>query len=640
MTIQGTRGAAAGFALAGAVVVVLVAVSASVLKQPGLLLLVALFASIDVVVVLLMLRPTTLTFDGADVVYRTSGRETRTPRKDIAACVLTAQGSWVFSNSAGARLFTMPALRFSQTDVAAFCNQAGINFPTTPARPVDQSRKDVSSAKLTRALGVGITVLLLLGAGGAIYASFSAQDELRRYQSAPACADGERPTSTCRLQTQARVLSTELSNRKIFTTLHLSLIGAGGDYVASVDSSGAPKTGDIVNVEVWSRKVTRLGGTPTGGNPEINPSLNIVGVVVVIGLFAALTFGIAVVGHVQLQLARARLRAATTAEGSSVEHVQAVHPDSAIDAAGLPPCGIAHHPKEVFFAHPDPKMERTGVLIGTVIAVVVLAVLALLAVNISIPIFGGIAALGLAWYGLQLFGAWRETRLGGVFADDLHVGKITSSSFYARLVRKVYDRTSVLQCNVDGQKLTVVGLDGSTLFWTALLAPKDVDRFVEFVGSRTVVEEPPEQQDPIASAPISTPLGVLPLNVRRAAGLMQSIGGLMLGLGVVNLIRIPGLSADNRTHLLELLVSMAVYGGAIAWLGWRLARGRPNSREVALIGGGIATVFLIVVEFLVYTGPFDLYLYAILDIGTLAAYGLAVYWLRDSTLSAGPSRSR
>src|SRR4029077_6712326 len=111
--------------------------------------------------------------------------------------------------------------------------------------------------------------------------------------------------------------------------------------------------------------------------------------------------------------------------------------DAAIDAAGLPPCGINHHPKEVFFAHWDPKAERTGVIVASVIAAVVLAVLVLLAVNVSVPIFGGIAVLGVALFGVQLVGAWREWRVGGVFADDLHVGKITSSSWTGRLVRKV-----------------------------------------------------------------------------------------------------------------------------------------------------------------------------------------------------------
>ena len=121
------------------------------------------------------------------------------------------------------------------------------------------------------------------------------------------------------------------------------------------------------------------------------------------------------------------------------------------------------------------------------ISAVVLAVLVLLMVYVSVPIFGGIAALGLAWFGFSALGTWREWLVGGVFADDLHVGKITSSTWVGRLVRKVYERTSVLHCNVDDSGiLTVVGVDGSTLFWTGALARKDVNGFVTFVGRPTL----------------------------------------------------------------------------------------------------------------------------------------------------------
>src|SRR5260370_660416 len=143
----------------------------------------------------------------------------------------------------------------------------------------------------------------------------------------------------------------------------------------------------------------------------------------------------------------------------------------------------------------------TGLLVASVISAVVVGFLVLLALNISVPIFGAIAALGLAWYGIQTIGLWREWRAGGVFADELHVGKITTTSVTGRLVRKVYERTSVLQCNVHGTLLTVVGVDGSTLFRTGLLAPRDIDAFAAFVGRRTVVEEQPVQPDPIAAPP-------------------------------------------------------------------------------------------------------------------------------------------
>lgn len=620
MTIHGSRRAAAGVALAGVAVLVVVGLSALLLREPRFLLLVGLLAAIQLAVVLWLLRPTALSFDGTDVIYRVGGRETRTACSDIASCALIGRG-WVFSDSAGAQLLSLPALQFTETDVAAFCKRSRLDLRTPPPRPLDQRRRDVSSAKVTRAMGLILTLPLLIFAAFAIWASYSAQDALSRYQSAPACAEGAQTTSTCRLQTQARVTSTEAHQTS--TDLHLTRIGAGGDYVAAVRNPSALTTGDVVNVEVWSGKVTRLEGKDTLGNPEVNPNLNIVGVVGVIGLFAALSLGMAVAGHLQLKSARAGLRAVATAEGGSVGPVQAVHPDAAITASGLPPCGIAHQPKEVFFAHWDPKVERTGLVVVLVVAAVVLAVLALLAVKVSVPIFGGLAALGVAWLGLNLFGEWRERRVGGVFADDLHVGKTTTSN--GRLVRKVYERTSVLQCTIESRLLTVVGVDGSTLFWTGGLASQDVDRFVAFLGCRTVRDAPPEQPDPIASAAVKTPLGVLPLRVRRAAGLMQSIGGLMLGLAVINVLRFLGLSAALRLQALELLASMAVYGGAMVWSGLRLARGRPHSREAALIGGGIATVFLLVVQFVVFA---NLALSAILTVVTLPIYGLVFSWLR------------
>jgi hypothetical protein len=631
MTIQGSRRPAAIFALAFAAALVVFAIAALLLRQPALLALVVLFAPVQVVVVLMQLRPVSVTFDGADVVYRAGGRETRTPRSDIANCALVGQ-AWIFANSGGAQLLSLPALRFTQADVVAFCKQAGLNLSTPPLRPIDQSRKNVTSAKVTRAMGVGLTLLFLLAAGGVIWLSLSAQDALHRYQSAPMCAEGTSSTATCRLQTQAQVTSTELyGSHKASTDVHLTLSGSGAHYTANVANSGAPNTGDVVNVEIWSGIVTRLGTLETSGNPELNPNLDIVGVLVVIGLFAAGTFGSAVWGQLQLQSARAALHAAAAAESGSAGPIEAVHADAAIDAAGLPPCGIDHHPKEVFFAHWDPHTERTGVIVLSVIALVVLSALVLLAVYISIPIFGGIATLGVAWFGLQLGSARREWHVGGVFADDLHVGKITTTSLTGRFVRKVYERTQVLQCNVDAGtgKLTVVGVDGSTLFWTAALARPDIDRFVAFVGRREVIEEAPAQPDAIAAPPVVTPLGVLPLKVRRAAGAMQIAGGGMLGLGVINLARVVGLSADLRIHLLEVLGSMILYGAAMAGLGLQLARGRPHSRQAAVIGGGIATVFLFVAELVSYAGPTDLYLFAILDALALVIYGLVFYWLRE-----------
>src|SRR6266851_85279 len=487
MTIQGSRRPAAGFAVAFAAILVVFALSALVLKQPALLLFLVVLAPAQAAFVLMQARPTSLTFDGADLIYRVGGRETRTPRSAIATYALVGQG-WVFSDSAGAQLFTLPVLRFTQADVAAFCKQVGLRLETLALKPVDQSRKDLRSAKLARGLSVGIALSFLLFATFSVWLSMSAQDAFRRYQSSPVCTEHVSNGSTCRLQTQARVTSTELYGRhQASTDVHLTVIGTGAVYVANVDNSSAPKTGDILDVEVWEGHVTRLGRAATSGNPESNPNLDDGGVVLLFGLFAAIAFGFAVWYHLKVLSARAALRSAAIEDSGAAGPVEAVHTDAPVDAGGLPPCGIDHHPKEVFYAHWDPKTERTGITIASVIAVVVLGVLVVLAVNVSVPIFGAIAALGLAWFGIQLVGARREWSVGGVFADDLHVGQITTSSWTARLVRKVYERKSVLECNVDDNgMLTVVGVDGSTLFWTGALARKDVKGFVTVVGRPTL----------------------------------------------------------------------------------------------------------------------------------------------------------
>jgi len=88
------------------------------------------------------------------------------------------------------------------------------------------------------------------------------------------------------------------------------VIGTGAVYVANVDNSGAPKTGDILDVEVWEGKVTRLGRAATSGNPKSNPNLDDGGVVLLIGLFAAIAFGLAVWYHLKVLSARVALRSA------------------------------------------------------------------------------------------------------------------------------------------------------------------------------------------------------------------------------------------------------------------------------------------------------------------------------------------
>ncbi len=626
MTIRGSRGAAAAVAGAGAFWVIVLGISAILLRQPSLLLLVALLALIFPLPVVWLLRPISLTFDGADIIYRFGGRETRVAGKDIAKCAQVGQ-VWVFSGADGAQLLTLPATRVSQSDVAAFCEQAGLNLQApTVQLPVDRLRSSVTSAKWTRAMGMIFALILLGAAVWALWASHMAQDTLASYGAAPLCAAGVHDTTSCRLQAQARVTSTK--DYPSSTTLHVTLTEYGGDYIASINKP-APKTGDLVNVEVWRGNVTRLNEKVTAYNPEVSPNLNLNGIVAVIGIFVAVTMGIAVVGHVQVVRGRENLRAAAAVESGGAGQVHAVHPTATITARGLPPCGIDHHPKELFFAHWNPKAERTGIIVASVIAVVVLAILAALMYYVSIPIFGGIAALGLIWFGLNLFGEWRERRAGGVFADDLHVGKLTTSN--GRWVRKVYDRSSVLECNIAvGPILTVVGVDGSTLFWTGALTPADIDRFVAFVGCKVNRETPPAQPDPIAAAPIRTPVGVLPLRVRRAAGLMQAIGGLMLGLSLINIPRMAGLSGQLRMQGLELLASFALYGAVMVALGLGLARGRPHSRDLALIGSGTATAFLLVASFVIYANPVATGAFAAL---TIPVYGLVFYWLREPETS-------
>jgi hypothetical protein len=77
VTIRGSRRPAATIAGAGAFWVIVLGISAVVLRQPSLLLLVAFLAVIFPLPVVWLLRPISLTFDGADLIYRFGGRETR-----------------------------------------------------------------------------------------------------------------------------------------------------------------------------------------------------------------------------------------------------------------------------------------------------------------------------------------------------------------------------------------------------------------------------------------------------------------------------------------------------------------------------------------------------------------------------------
>jgi len=66
--------------------VIVLGLSALLLRQPTLLLFVALLALIFPLPVVLLLRPISLRFDGADLIYQFGGRETRVGGKDVARC--------------------------------------------------------------------------------------------------------------------------------------------------------------------------------------------------------------------------------------------------------------------------------------------------------------------------------------------------------------------------------------------------------------------------------------------------------------------------------------------------------------------------------------------------------------------------
>ncbi|HVH64277.1 MAG TPA: hypothetical protein VNA65_11830, partial [Candidatus Dormibacteraeota bacterium] len=294
----------------------------------------------------------------------------------------------------------------------------------------------------------------------------------------------------------------------------------------------------------------------------------------------------------------------------------------------LPPCGIAHHPKEVFFAQYDPSTIRKGVITVYGFSAALLAILIALAIYISWPIFGGIAALGLAYLVSDQIGMWRTRKISGLYADDLHVALITNTSFWTD--RKVFDRTAVLE-SVISTRFSVVGTDGSTLFATSLISNADIDRFVAFLGCRVVRDTPVTSGDPIAVPPAPTPIGVLPLRIRRAAGLMQSVAGLLVGLSIINipllLRRVP---EERRLFAIELLAALGIYGAALFWLGFRLAKGRPRSRETALIGGAGLTGFFVVAMAVIND---QWQVAAIFCAVAIGLYALIYYWLREPVVT-------
>jgi hypothetical protein len=622
MTISGSRQTAALIGLAVAGWSVVFAASGFLMGQPRIAFLVAPLALLGLVAVAVLARPMTLGFDGSDVVYRATSSDKRIPKTDIAQCALVGQ-LWVFSDSAGAQLLALPASRFNQAGMTTFCNMAGITLQAPVVRPIDQLRAAVRSGRLNRALGVGLLVLLLAAMAGSAYAQYSSREDLRRYEAAPACTSAAPAnTSSCRLELQAVVRSVDA--RTSGATLHLSLAGLAGDYIAFL-AYPTPKQGETVAAELWNGEVRQVEGRPTGANPTLNPNLNLAGGIAVIGLFALMALLYAAVSQYQLMKATEGLNHALNAAGRGAGRVQRMHSDGRVGDTGLPPCGIQHQPKEQFFAHEDPATVRRGLLIVSAVAAVILGGLILLAIFVSAPIFGGVTAIGLAWYVLQLFGQRREMSLGGVYADDLHVAKI-DTGFVAEFRRAVYGRSDVREVRMDSLSMTLVGVDGSNLFMSGAVSRADRDRFATFLGVPVTRDSPAAQPDALATPPVRTAAGVLPLRIRRAAGLFQAIGGLMLVLALLNIpLRLPTQPVAQRGLLLGVLGALAVYGAALLAVGLVLARGVNHARQIALVGAGAATVAMPLAIFVATANAVGAAFFALIAI---AIYALAFYWLR------------
>lgn len=625
MTIRATRTAVAAISGVSAFLDLVMGASVLLLGKPQLFYLLAFLVAAQLFAIITLLGPTSLSLEGDELVFRRGGRVKHIPRSEVATCKQVGS-SWVFSNSAGAQVLTLQMIRFADTDVAAFCGQAGIGLSGASMEPVDKLRREISAGKVNRAWGVIFAVVLLAATGGLMYWQLHVQDNLKRYEAAPACTQSAPSTSSCRLQTQARVTSVE--PHAADTTVHLSLITSGADYIAAVDNPG-PGRGDVVAVEVWDGEVTKVNGHDTARNPARDPNLNLNGAIAIPALFALIAVVAAAIGEYQVVTAGARLRAAAGKEAGRMGAVNPVRPDTKVFGLELPPCGVQHQPKETLFVHEDPKRMMSAIVITSVIAAVLLAGLVAGAIYISFPIFGVIAVLLLAFYAVQMISGRRELRFAGLYADDLHVGRITTD-WIGRKDSRIFDRSSVLEVTVGTGKITVVGTDGSTLFWTTLVSPPDMERYAQFLGVRVIHEVSPAQQDSIAVPPVETPMGVLSLPVRRAAGIMQAFGGLFVGLAVVNLIRIPGAPADRRTILLVLLAALGIYGAILYVLGLLLARGRRHSRELAVFGGGAATAAFIVCWVVVVGNPVVAWIVGLL---LVPLFGLAVYWLRPANQS-------
>lgn len=623
MTIRSTRTTGAWIAGAGAFWSVFIGASALLLGGPkSLLALDALLVLIAASSALALLRPMTLSVEGTDVVYRSGRKEQRIPRAEIARCSLVNQ-AWAFSDASGAQLLSLNAVRFNAGDVADFCAQAGISLSGPSQRPVDRLRRDMSSAKLNRGFGIGLAVVLTAAAGVLVYAQYNSRLLLEEYQAAPVCQPGQAGGGTsCRLEAKATVTSVDQHTGG--NTLHLAVAG-GGDYRAWVDDP-TPVAGDVVDVEVWNGDVRLVNDRKTGNNPTTDPNLNDAPLAAIPGVLALVCLGAGVVGQYQLVHARVALRMALGPGVGMAAPVERVRPDGVLAAAGLPPCGIQHQPKEQFFAHFGRKQELNGAVILAVIVAIPVAIFVALAFLFSSIWWAIPAAVGVLFYGEQLVELWAGNRHGGIYADDLHVAKIETSFLW--FVRpKTYDRKSILEIRLNSAVMTVVGVDGSTLFRSGLISDADRRRFADFVGAPVVEESRPPQADVLAVPPAKTPEGVLPLSYRIAAGFLQAVGGLLLGLGVVNAaLRLPTTPADRRLLIVELLALLIVYGAFYLGAGLLLARGLRGSREIALYGGVTVTAAVLVALWL-FSGS----LAAVATFTVLFApiYVLVAYWLRE-----------
>lgn len=620
VTIRAGKRGAVSILVVGGVTMGLTAVAALLMSDAGLLRLVGLCAVPLGLAALAFLLPISLTDEGGELVLRSTGKTTRVRTTDIARCAQVG-ARWIFSDASGAQLLSLPGLRFDAADVAALCQAARIEFQGPSLQPVDKLRAAVRSA--WGWIVIGLVVVIFFG-GLAVVIYFlqtGARDTLSRYHAAPLCSRLNPASASCRTQAQARVVAATPDRSEI--KVDLAVEGAG-TYTAWLRNQTAPNVDTTVDVELWNGKVTVIDGKETIDNPEQNPNLTEQNLFGVLGLF--ILAGLAALGYGWLALSRTRskLRQAAAVATGFTGSVHQVHPDMSIPGAALPPCGVAHYPKEVLYLPWDRSLYRKGVISALVVALPIVAVLILLAILVSAPIFGTLAALGVGYLALDMFGDWRARKVSGVFADDLHVGKISSAN--GRIVRKVFDRKAVLEC-VSGTRFSVVGVDGSTLFWATLLTDTEIDQFVQFVGCRLVNDKPAQQPDSIAVAAIPTPIGVLPLRVRRAAGVMQSAAGLVIGLSIINIpLLLPRIPAERRLFSVELLASLLLYGAIYFLLGWRLAKGRPWSREASLIGGAGATGFLVVSMLLIGLTFQELAVFAGMALGL---YALIFYWLRE-----------